>query len=88
LFDAAAEIGGQFDYARRIPGKEEFGETLRYTATRLRDLQVEVRLGRTCRQLPTWQGYDHVVLATGVTPRTPADPRHRPPQGRRATSIC
>ena len=46
LFDAASEIGGQFNLARRIPGKEEFGETLRYFRTRLRDLKVDVQLNR------------------------------------------
>jgi len=73
LFDAASQIGGQFDYARCIPGKEEFGETLRYYRTRLRDLQVEVRLGRTVAAADL-AGYDHVVLATGVVPRNPQIP--------------
>ena len=70
LFDAAAEIGGQFNLARRIPGKEEFGETLRYFDTRLKELKVDVRLNRRVTSAD-FQGYDHVVVATGVTPRTP-----------------
>ncbi|MFD8786176.1 FAD-dependent oxidoreductase [Kitasatospora sp. NPDC059599] len=74
LYDAADAIGGQLDVARRIPGKEEFDETLRYYRTRLAELGVTLRLGATATagQLAA-EGYDDVVLATGVTPRTPAD---------------
>ncbi|MGC5395637.1 FAD-dependent oxidoreductase [Streptomyces sp. DT20] len=73
LFDAAEEIGGQLDVARRVPGKEEFNETLRYFRTRLTEEKVGVRLGATvtAEQL---DGFDEIVLATGVTPRTPAIP--------------
>ena len=71
LFDSAAEIGGQFNLARRIPGKEEFGETLRYFRTRLADLKVEVQLNRRVTSAD-FQGYEHVVVATGIVPRTPA----------------
>src|SRR5436190_10888813 len=71
LFDTAAEIGGQFNLARRIPGKEEFAETLRYFRTRLGKLGVDVRLNR--RASPSdLVGFDEVILATGVVPRTPA----------------
>jgi len=73
LFDEASEIGGQFNYAKRIPGKEEFGETLRYFGTRLKDLQVDVRLGRRVAA-GELTGFDHVVVATGVVPRTPPIP--------------
>jgi 2,4-dienoyl-CoA reductase (NADPH2) len=73
LFDAAAEIGGQFNLARRIPGKEEFGETLRYFGTRLKELKVDLQLNRRVTSADL-QGYDHVVVATGVTPRTPSIP--------------
>jgi 2,4-dienoyl-CoA reductase (NADPH2) len=73
LFDEASEIGGQFNYAKRIPGKEEFGETLRYFGTRLKDLQVDVRLGRRVAA-GELTGFDHVVVATGVVPRTPTIP--------------
>lgn len=45
LFDAADEIGGQLNVARRVPGKEEFDETLRYFRTRLAEEGVELRLG-------------------------------------------
>lgn len=73
LFEAATSIGGQFDLARRVPGKEEFNETLRYYARMLQVHHVEVRLG--CRaDAQTLVGYDDVVLATGVTPRIPAIP--------------
>ncbi|MEU8509955.1 NADPH-dependent 2,4-dienoyl-CoA reductase [Kitasatospora sp. NPDC048722] len=74
LFDAADAIGGQLNIARRIPGKEEFDETLRYYRTRLAELGVTQRLGAvvTAEQL-TAEGFDEIVLATGVTPRTPAD---------------
>lgn len=70
LFDAADEIGGQLNVARQVPGKEEFDETLRYFRTRLRELEVDVRLA-TRAEAGTLDGYDEVVLATGVEPRTP-----------------
>ncbi len=73
LFDTASDIGGQFNLARRIPGKEEFGETLRYFRSRLRDLQVEVQLGRQVSS-DDLQGFAHVVVATGIVPRTPDIP--------------
>lgn len=74
LYDAAETIGGQLNIARRIPGKEEFDETVRYFRTRLAELAVTLRLGTTvtAEQLAE-QGHDEIVLATGVTPRTPAD---------------
>ncbi|MBV7242881.1 NADPH-dependent 2,4-dienoyl-CoA reductase [Streptomyces sp. MW-W600-10] len=73
LFDSADEIGGQLNVARRVPGKEEFDETLRYFRTRLAELDVEVRLS-TRAGTGTLDGYDEIVLATGVEPRTPAIP--------------
>ena len=71
LFDAAAEIGGQFNLARRIPGKEEFAETLRYYRTRLTKLGVEVRLNQRAGGAEL-RGFDEVILATGIVPRQPA----------------
>jgi 2,4-dienoyl-CoA reductase (NADPH2) len=68
LFDAAAEIGGQFNLAKRIPGKEEFHETLRYFRHRIEDTGVELRLS-TLADAETLRGYDEVVLATGIVPR-------------------
>ena len=71
LFEANDFIGGQFDLARRIPGKEEFSETIRYFATMLDKHGVAVRLGtRACAEELT--GYDDVILATGVVPHIPA----------------
>ncbi|MDR6675987.1 NADPH-dependent 2,4-dienoyl-CoA reductase [Pseudomonas oryzihabitans] len=75
LFEASARIGGQFNVAKRIPGKEEFGETLRYFQRRLERLDVEVRLNRrvSAAELQA-EGFATVILATGVTPRIPAIP--------------
>ena len=70
LFDAAAEIGGQFNMARRVPGKEEFSETLRYFGRRIEvtgvDLKLNVRVGADALK-----GFDEVLLATGVSARDP-----------------
>lgn len=72
LYDAAPEIGGQFNLARKIPGKEEFAETLRYFGHRLADCGVRLQLGqRVNAEALAQAGYDHVVLATGVIPRHP-----------------
>ncbi len=70
LFDVANEIGGQFNMAKRIPGKEEFHETLRYFGHRIADTGVELRLGvmASAEQLQR-DGFDAVVVATGVRPR-------------------
>ncbi|MEU5580753.1 NADPH-dependent 2,4-dienoyl-CoA reductase [Streptomyces huasconensis] len=75
LFDAAPEIGGQLNVARKVPGKEEFDETLRYFRTQLRLRGVDVRLNTvvTAEELAD-AAYDEVVVATGVTPRTPEIP--------------
>jgi 2,4-dienoyl-CoA reductase (NADPH2) len=73
LFDAAEEIGGQFNLAKRIPGKEEFAETLRYFRRRIEITGVSLRLGRRV-DASDLAAFDHVVLATGVVPRTPAIP--------------
>ncbi|MEU8764732.1 NADPH-dependent 2,4-dienoyl-CoA reductase [Streptomyces sp. NPDC048659] len=70
LFDAAAEIGGQLNVAKRVPGKEEFEETLRYFRVQLAERGVDVRLD-TLVSADDLAEYDKVVVATGVTPRTP-----------------
>jgi 2,4-dienoyl-CoA reductase (NADPH2) len=70
LLDAAAEIGGQLRIACRIPGKEEFRETLRYFDRRLTRLGVERRLGIRVEPADL-AGFDALVVATGVTPRRP-----------------
>tara|TARA_B110000977_G_scaffold17658_1_gene21400 strand:+ start:271 stop:2304 length:2034 start_codon:yes stop_codon:yes gene_type:complete len=77
LYDAASEIGGQFNIAKRIPGKEEFSETLRYFEVRLKELNVEVKLDTslTTQALNQMQ-VDELVLATGVSPRQLALPGH------------
>ncbi len=68
LFDAGSEIGGQFNVAKRIPGKEEFHETLRYFRHKLGETGVEVRLD-TVADVAALAGFDAVVIATGITPR-------------------
>jgi len=68
LFDAAGEIGGQFNVAKRIPGKEEFHETLRYFRHKLEETGVDLRLD-TVVDAAALAGFDEVVLATGITPR-------------------
>ncbi|MFF8839408.1 FAD-dependent oxidoreductase [Streptomyces sp. NPDC015130] len=70
LFDAAAEIGGQLNVAKRVPGKEEFDETLRYFRVQLAERGVDVRLN-TYVSAADLADYDEVVVATGVSPRTP-----------------
>ena len=80
LFDAADSIGGQFNLARRIPGKEEFSETLRYFAERLRETGVEMSLSTpVTASLLQQGGYDDVVLATGVNARDPRIPGQQHP---------
>jgi 2,4-dienoyl-CoA reductase (NADPH2) len=70
LIDKASEIGGQFNYAKRIPGKEEFHETLRYFRHRLDDAGVTVKLGHVASAATlAAEGHDEVVVATGITPR-------------------
>ncbi|HLW12861.1 MAG TPA: FAD-dependent oxidoreductase, partial [Casimicrobiaceae bacterium] len=71
LFEAASAIGGQFNLARRIPGKEEFAETLRYYGRRLALLDVDIRL-RALATPDDLADFDEVILATGVVPRQPA----------------
>jgi len=70
LFDAAPEIGGQLNIARRVPGKQEFDETLRYYRHQLRAHDVQLRLD-TLVTAADLTGFDEIVVATGVTPRTP-----------------
>ncbi len=75
LFDAADEIGGQFNMAKKIPGKEEFYETLRYYDKQLQKFNVAVNLGQAVdpERIEALKP-DVVVLATGVNPRIPAIP--------------
>ena len=70
LYEASDEIGGQFQMARRIPGKAEFTETLRYFGVRLEQTGVDVQLGKRVAAADLLgAGHDVVVLATGVVPR-------------------
>lgn len=70
LFDGASDIGGQFNYAKQIPGKEEFHETIRYFKNRLADTGVQVHLNsRQSAASLAAEKFDEVVLATGVVPR-------------------
>ncbi|WP_327695015.1 NADPH-dependent 2,4-dienoyl-CoA reductase [Streptomyces sp. NBC_00459] len=76
LFDAAPEIGGQLNVARKVPGKQEFDETLRYFRHQLDAHGVDVRLNTPVTagdfaDHAGHPGYDEVVVATGVTPRIP-----------------
>ena len=72
LFDSAEEIGGQFNLAKRIPGKEEFHETLRYFSRMIDKLGITLRLNTrvSAAQLQA-EGFDQVVVATGIQPRRP-----------------
>ena len=75
LFDASREIGGQFNMAKRIPGKEEFHETLRYFRRRLELTGAKLELGREVdAEALKAAGFQEIVLATGVRPRMPAIP--------------
>lgn len=75
LFDAQPELGGQLNIARRIPGKEEFKETIRYFGTMLKKYGVEVKLNTyISSETLIEQGFEEVVLATGVVPRIPEIP--------------
>ncbi|MFK0021084.1 FAD-dependent oxidoreductase [Streptomyces sp. NPDC090798] len=73
LYDAANEIGGQLNVARKVPGKQEFDETIRYFRTQLELHGVDVRLN-TRVAAEDVAAYDEVVVATGVSPRTPEIP--------------
>lgn len=72
LFDAASEIGGQFNLAKQVPGKEEFFETIRYFKRQLELLKVDVRLN-TVVDIDSLkeQSFDEIVVATGIQPRVP-----------------
>ena len=72
LFDAASEIGGQFNVAKQVPGKEEFYETLRYFGKQIELTGVKLQLGRkVAAQDLLVEGFQQVVLATGISPRLP-----------------
>ena len=75
LFEARGEIGGQFNYASKIPGKEEFVETIRYFLKQIEVLNIDLKLNTyvTAAQLKA-AGFDEVVISSGVAPRVPNMP--------------
>jgi 2,4-dienoyl-CoA reductase (NADPH2) len=73
LFEKAGQLGGQFNLAKVIPGKQEFGESIAYYAERLRRAGAKVLLG-TSPSEEALRGFDAVVLATGIDPRKPQIP--------------
>jgi 2,4-dienoyl-CoA reductase (NADPH2) len=75
LFDAGSEIGGQFNIAKKVPGKEEFHETLRYFRKQIDLTGVQLKLNtRVTPEQLKGAGFDEIVLATGIVPRHPAIP--------------
>ena len=72
LFEQADELGGQFNIAKLIPGKEEFHSMLEYFTHQLTNSSVTIRTGTRAEVEDLVDGYDEVILATGVTPRIPA----------------
>ncbi|MBI5926575.1 MAG: NADPH-dependent 2,4-dienoyl-CoA reductase [Aquabacterium sp.] len=100
LFDAADEIGGQLNMAKQVPGKEEFHEMLRYFKRRVELTGVKLHL-QTRVDAARLQGYDEVIVATGVNPRDPKIPgqdhpkvlsyidvlRHKKPVGKKVAVI-
>jgi len=75
LFDAADEVGGQFNVAKQVPGKEEFYETIRYFSRRIEQTGVNLQLNTKVDVAQLNDGdYDEVVLATGISPRVPPIP--------------
>ena len=89
LFERAAEIGGQFRYAREVPGKEDFHDTLRYFARRIELTGVSLALNTVAdaRRLANG-GFDDIVISSGVAARDAGDPRHRSSQGDHSIPIC
>ena len=73
LFEANSDIGGQFNLARKIPGKEEFDETIRYFRRMIALRGVDLRLN-TRVDADALSGFDEVIVATGIEPRTPQIP--------------
>ncbi|CAH0356190.1 NADPH-dependent 2,4-dienoyl-CoA reductase [Aquabacterium sp. CECT 9606] len=100
LFEAASQIGGQLNMARQVPGKEEFHEMLRYFRKRVEVTGVSLHLDTTV-QATDLQGFDEVIVATGVSPRNPRIPgqdhpkvlsyidvlRHKKPVGARVAVV-
>jgi len=73
LFEKSGELGGQFNLAKRIPGKQEFAESVAYYAERIRRARAKVLLNHSPTQVELGE-FDEVVLATGIEPRKPGIP--------------
>src|SRR5688500_5762071 len=73
LYEKAAQLGGQFNLAKVVPGKQEFGESIAYFSERLKRAGVDVRLQKSPSN-GELRNFDEVVIATGVDPRTPPIP--------------
>jgi 2,4-dienoyl-CoA reductase (NADPH2) len=100
LFDGAAEIGGQLNLAKQVPGKEEFHEMLRYFRRKVETTGVSLHLNTRVAAADV-AGFDEVVVATGITPRDPHIPgqdhpkvlsyldvlRHHQPVGQRVAIV-
>lgn len=71
LFERSNQLGGQFNIAKEIPGKEEFHETLRYFKYRIEQLKIDLRLNTTVTADQLGRNFDAVIIATGVRPRIP-----------------
>ncbi len=81
LYEQSSEIGGQFNYAKQVPGKEEFYETLRYYARMIDVLGVQLHLNtRVDAAALAGQGFAEVVMATGIKPRDLSIPGHDHPK--------
>ena len=72
LFDSESEVGGQFNMAKQIPGKEEFHETIRYYKNQLKLHNVELILNKRVSKSDLEKSdFEEIIIATGITPRTP-----------------
>lgn len=79
LFDGADRIGGQLNYAKQVPGKEEFHTLIDWYETMLSNSRIDVQLGQRV-SADDLQGFDEVIIATGVTPRDPEIPGQDSPK--------
>ena len=70
IFEQKSEIGGQFNLARKIPGKEEFNETIRYFNEMIKSLNIDLRLNeKFTSDLIKTEQFDEIILSSGVVPR-------------------
>lgn len=73
VFEREPQLGGQFNLAKKVPGKEEFGETIRFFSKQLKLQNVSVHIDHEIKSLSdsSIKNFDEIIVATGVTPRTP-----------------